>query len=106
ETAIEFLDAAAMMRAIGTPRFYGGTRDSKGGHLHPLKLVLGLAAAAEAAGARLFERSPAARLDRRDGRQRVVTATGSVSAETVILAGNAYLSGFDADAEARFMPIN
>src|SRR5258707_5389489 len=46
---------------IGTSIYRGGLHD-RGGHLHPLAFALGLARAAEAAGASIFESSRALRM--------------------------------------------
>src|SRR3546814_9203931 len=44
---------------VATNAYHGGIFDSAGGHLHPLNYAIGLAKAAEAAGARIFEETPA-----------------------------------------------
>ena len=44
-------------------RYLGGLIDSRSGHLHPLKYTQGLARAAEAAGARIFENTQALRYE-------------------------------------------
>ncbi len=43
---------------LATERYIGGLYDDRSGHLHPLNYTLGLAAAAEAAGALMHERAP------------------------------------------------
>jgi gamma-glutamylputrescine oxidase len=53
--AVEWLDREALTTAIGTDTYFGGRRDMGAGHLDPLKLAQGLARAAAAAGARIFE---------------------------------------------------
>jgi gamma-glutamylputrescine oxidase len=73
--------------------------------VHPLRLALGLARAAEAAGAQIFEVSPVHHIDH--GSTPVVrTDKGRVVADHVILAGNGYLGGLDRRVAARVMPIN
>jgi gamma-glutamylputrescine oxidase len=99
---VEWLDRAALAEAIGTDAYFGGRRDRGAGHLDPLKFAQGLARAAAKAGARIFE---ATRTTGLSGTT-VATARGSVSAGTVILAGNGYLDGIDAETEARVMPID
>jgi glycine/D-amino acid oxidase-like deaminating enzyme len=59
------------------------------GHLHPLNLCIGEAAAAVSLGAVISEQSPVLRIER-GARPRVVTEQGAVVADSVILAGNAY----------------
>lgn len=75
---------------IGSERYVGALVNPANGHLHPLNLCIGEAKAAEDNGARIFERSPVTRI--RHGQHPVVeTATGTVKANKVVLAGNAYL---------------
>ncbi len=104
---IERLESDELAAAIGTDLYHGGVRDPGAGHLHPLKLAQGLARALETTGGVIHEESPVTRLeDLAGGRVRVVTEGGFVEADMVLLAGNGYLSGLDADSEARVMPIS
>ncbi len=66
-----------------------GVLEERGGTLHPGRYVLGLRAAALAAGVRLFERSALTSLV---AGPRVIARTGygSVKADTAVLATNAY----------------
>ncbi|WP_244953708.1 NAD(P)/FAD-dependent oxidoreductase [Stappia indica] len=104
--AVTRLDRAQLAAAIGTKRYFGGTRDGGAGHLHPLKLAQGLADAAEAAGAVLHEATHAVSLRHAGGRVLVETGQGEIDAGSVLLAGNGYLAGLDRDSDARVMPIN
>lgn len=90
---------------IGSAAFKGGDVDRGAGHLHPLNFALGLARAATAAGARIFERSEVHQMTH--GLRTIVqTGKGRVSCAHVILAGNGYLAGLDQKVSARVMPIN
>ena len=102
---LERLDQSAIGGLIGSKVFKGGVIDRGAGHVHPLNFALGLAKAAMAAGARLFERSQVVEIVQ--GPKPVVrTAQGQVRADQVILACNGYLGGLDAKVAARVMPIN
>ncbi len=102
---IDRLDRDATRALIGSPRFVGGVVDRGAGHLHPLRLALGLADAAAKAGVRLHDRSEVHRID--PGARPVVrTDAGQVTCGHVLLAGNGYLAGLAPDYEARVMPIN
>ena len=116
---VEWLDRDAVADAIGTGVYFGGRRDMGAGHLDPLKFAQGLARAAAKAGARIFEGTRAARLDRTGATALEIAclpaqwqlsdnraAGGSVTADIVILAGNGYLDGIDEETEARVMPID
>jgi len=103
--AVDVLDADAFHAVCPSPAYKGGIIDWDAAHLHPLRLVLGLARAAEAAGAVVHERSTVHQIDH--GTQvRVRTDAGVVTADHVILACNGYLGGLDGRVAARVMPIN
>lgn len=99
------LDAREMQALVKTKRYKGGVIDRGAGHIHPLRFVLGLARAAEAAGARICEMTEARRLED-ESPCRVATPNGTVKADHVILAGNGYLPDLAGQVAARVMPIN
>ncbi len=102
---IKVLDQQAISGLIGSKVFTGGVLDQGAGHIHPLNFALGLAKAAQSAGAQLFERSEV--LEIMQGPKPLVrTAQGQVRADQVILACNGYLGELDAKVAARVMPIN
>jgi gamma-glutamylputrescine oxidase len=109
---LRVVDRREMADLVATPIYIGGAVDSGGGQLHPLNYALGLARAARAAGARLYEGSKALSLE--GGRTAsapvvVRTAAGSVTARYAILAGNAYLNRLSPRTEravrSRVMPV-
>lgn len=73
-----------------THRYHGAAFDPDGFHLDPLALVRGYARAALARGARLFEASPAIRLEPVREGFRVTTPRGEVTAKRVILCPSGY----------------
>ena len=90
---------------LGTDAYHGGYLDTDAAHLHPLNFALGLGAAAERAGARLFENSRATGLSS-CASPTVDTAQGRVQARHVVMACNGYLGGLDKRLAGRIMPIN
>jgi glycine/D-amino acid oxidase-like deaminating enzyme len=87
---VELLEGSALSRAIGTPRYTLGLLDRRGGDLHPLRYARGLAAAARAAGASVYENSRALGMQKLGAFWHVNTAAGSVAAPHVVLATNGY----------------
>lgn len=75
--------------SIGTDAYIGALLNMRNGHLHPLNLCIGEANAAVSLGATIYEKSPVVHIDHGD-RPTVYTHDGSVSADAVIIAGNAY----------------
>ena len=103
--AITALDADEMQALVKTPLYQGGLIDRGAGHLHPLRYALALAREAEAAGARIVERTEVTRIV--PGRLvRLETPHGSVTADHAILAGNGYLPGIAPEVAGHVMPIN
>jgi gamma-glutamylputrescine oxidase len=70
--------------------YLGGLIDPRSGHLHPLKYTQGLARAAEAAGARIFEQTTALSFAQ-GGEVTVHTERGLVRCRHLVLCANAYV---------------
>jgi glycine/D-amino acid oxidase-like deaminating enzyme len=75
-------------------------------HIHPLNYALGLAQVAEAAGARIFEGTPALSIDAEGVRKRVTTPSARVRAPHVVLAGNVHVGALMPQLAATLLPIN
>ncbi|WP_392385738.1 NAD(P)/FAD-dependent oxidoreductase [Marinomonas primoryensis] len=100
---LELLSASSIQDHIGSDRYAGGLLDRKGGHIQPLNLVLGQAKAFEELGGQIFEDSEVIRLEQgKPGR--VVTKQGVVVADTIVVAGNAYMFGLLPEVEKKAMP--
>lgn len=89
--------------ALGTEHYIGALLNMGNGHLHPLNLCIGEAKAAESLGAVLHEQSAALKIEHGDA-VRISTAEGSVTANFVLLAGNAY-QFLDQQLRSRFLPV-
>ena len=100
---LRLLSAAELPQVIDSNRFVGGMIDRGSGHLHPLNLALGEAAAAAQLGVRLFEHSPVTRLEY-GARVRVHTPHGQVEADSLVLAGNAYLGDLEPTLGGKVLP--
>ncbi|KAG1715076.1 putative oxidoreductase OrdL [Nymphon striatum] len=88
------LDADGCAAMCPSPAYKGGILDTGAAHLHPLRLALGLARAADAAGVAIYEGSHVHHIQH--GKTCVVqTDRGRVVADHVILAGNGYLGGLE-----------
>jgi gamma-glutamylputrescine oxidase len=102
---VEVMDRAAFADLVKSPLYKGGTLDATGGHVQPLAYARALAREAEAVGAVIHELSEVTAIE--DGpRPALVTATGRVGADHLIIAGNGYLPNILPAVNARVMPIN
>ena len=97
------LQASEMHSVVGSDRYVGGLIDMGSGHLHPLNLALGEAAAAQQLGVKLFERSAVTRIDY-GPEVKVYTAQGSVRAKTLVLGCNAYLNELNPELSGKVLP--
>jgi glycine/D-amino acid oxidase-like deaminating enzyme len=74
-------------------------------HIHPLNYALGLAAAAEAAGARIYQHTRVTSIDVEGVRKRVNTERGRLRANHVVLAGNVHLGPVIPRVAGTLLPI-
>ncbi len=105
---LEALSRDALNERVRSDDYFGGAIDHGAGHIHPLKLATGMAAAAEKAGAHIYEKSEVIRIDALTGSNgyRVVTTQGSVLCEKIVLATNGYLDDLKPVVNHWIMPIN
>ncbi len=102
----EMLDRAAMRAHVASDLYAGGKLDRSGGHMHPLNLALGEAAALEGLGGVIHERSAVTNVEEGPADVTVRTATGAVRAASVLLCGNAYLGRVSPELYDRVMPFS
>jgi len=89
---------------VAGDRYIGALLDVEGGHLHPLNYTLGLAGAAVEAGVQIFENSAALEIEK-GVKIGIRTASGHVTANSLVLAGNAYLREFKIEPNKHLLPV-
>ncbi|MBU6436122.1 MAG: FAD-dependent oxidoreductase [Betaproteobacteria bacterium] len=87
----EWVAGADVARHVDSPRYVAAAYDRVSGHLHPLKLVLGMARAAQGLGVKVHEHSAVTSIEH-GAQVRLRSAQGSVRARFAVLAGNATLA--------------
>jgi gamma-glutamylputrescine oxidase len=102
-TGLHLLNESQMPQVVGSSRYVGALLDDWGGHVHPLNLALGEAAAFESLGGTIYEDSAVLRLEY-GSPAKVHTASGQVHAEFVIVAGNAYLGNLVPELAEKSLP--
>ncbi|SMG50799.1 NAD(P)/FAD-dependent oxidoreductase [Paraburkholderia susongensis] len=105
----EPIAADELATQLKTDHYHGGLFERNAFHFHPLKYVLGIAAAAAQAGVTIHERSPVVRL-RREGAASdagfvVETPQGALDARHVVMAGGGYARNVYARVERAVLPI-
>lgn len=99
-----FVPQSEMRSLVGCEHCYGGYYDTDSFHIHPLNFALGLAHAAEAAGATIYETSRVIGIDR-GKKLRLATGGGSVECDFAVVACNGYLGGLVPDIEGHILPL-
>jgi len=89
---VEFWDKQRLVGAIGTEVYEGAFFDPKGASIHPMKLVHVFKAAAENAGAKIYENTAVASIE--EGRENLIHTKGgrTIRAKSLVLATNAFTS--------------
>ena len=105
---LEMVSEKDIKNIVDTNAYVGGLVDQHCGHIHPLKLALGEAAALCSIGGQVFEQSKVIKIDEiKEGLNESVivkTANGQVNAKTLVLAGNAYMGGLSPKLSKKSMP--
>jgi len=104
---ITLLDKTEVAAELGTDAYHGGSFDAGGGHLHPLKLALGLARVAAAQGTQIFENSHVMRYRKIAKGIHLHLANGAtVTCQRLLICGNGYMEGLSEEIDSHVMPIN
>jgi sarcosine oxidase len=106
---IEALDRSAALALTGSPRYVGGLLHRRGGSVHPLKYALGLAAAAQRAGAAVHGASKVTRLSPLNGSWLLEFAElpgqPQLRARQVLIATDAYTGALLPGLERSLIPL-
>lgn len=100
-----FLSREDLRGEIGSDAFHGAMLSKKSGMAHMGRFVVGLAEAAVRHGAAIFENAVVSERKVEDGRSRIVTSRGTVTAQTVLLATGAYTTEGFSHFRRRIIPV-
>ncbi len=103
-TGVRYLPQEEVRSIIASDRYRGGLYDPHAGHIQPLNYTLGLAAAAERRGVRIFEGTRALDFSGH-GPLRVRTPQGEVLCRQLVLCGNVYLGTTAPQLRSRIMAV-
>lgn len=122
DRARELSDEAELLRGFGadievwpkelvrakvkSPNYFQAIHFPTAFSLNPYDHALGLAQRAEAAGARIFEDTPALSIDPAGVRKRIVTPHGRIRAARIVLAGNVHLGSLVEKVAHTLVPLH
>lgn len=92
--SVELLSRDETRKMLGSDAWFGGFWNRTGGHINPLALSRGLARVVLDLGGRIYARSPAISVERRNDRWLVRTEKAEISGRVLIVATNAYTGEF------------
>ncbi|MDD2876194.1 MAG: FAD-binding oxidoreductase [Acidiphilium sp.] len=98
------LRGADLQSHLRSPRYKAALYDPMAGHIHPLNYTLGLGHAAIAAGARIFTGTRVTTITEGKG-VHLATPQGGITAESLLLCGNAYLGALSRPIAGYVMPV-
>jgi gamma-glutamylputrescine oxidase len=100
----DLLEGEALRARLASPRYLAALTDNIAGHIHPLNYTLGLAKAAQAAGAKLFSQTRVTKVE--PGKTiKITTPSGAVTANFLICSGGAYLGDLMRPIAGYIMPV-
>jgi gamma-glutamylputrescine oxidase len=101
---VRYMPRDEVRSVVASERYLGALYDGNAGHIHPLNYTLGLAAAAERAGVRIFEGTRALDFAGR-APIRVRLPAGEVRCRQLVLCGNVYLGPTAPQLQSRIMAV-
>ncbi len=105
-TSVRYMAREELRATLATERYRGALYDTNSAHLHALNYTLGLAAAAESLGVRIFEGTRVTGFaDDGAAALRVQTTAGEVRARQLVLCGNVYLGALAPTLAAKIMAV-
>jgi glycine/D-amino acid oxidase-like deaminating enzyme len=102
---VRLVSKARQSEEIGSDLYHGALVDEVSGGLNPAQYVAGLACAAEKAGAGLYARARAERLERNGSRYLVETERGTVNAGSVLVGTSGYTGSVTKKLQRKIIPI-
>ena len=102
---VEAWPTEKLRAVLKTDRYFQALHFPRALHINPLNYALGLAAAAEAAGARIYEETPVLSIDPAGIRKRIVTPQARLRAQHVVLAGNVHLGRVAPRVSETLLPV-
>ncbi|QWW68423.1 FAD-binding oxidoreductase [Rhizobium sp. WYJ-E13] len=102
---LRFMDRDETQERLGSKRFYCGVRDVGTGHIHPLKLLVGLGRVAANAGADIFEMTKAKSISQGSSKVMIETGRGTITANRALIACNGYIGNLEPVTASHVMPI-
>ena len=103
---VEAWSTERVREVLANRRYFSAVHFPTAFHINPLNYALGLAVDAEAAGARIFEHTPAVSIDPTGVRKRIITPHARVRAPHVVLAGNVQIGALLPELAATLVPAN
>ena len=104
-TEVEVWPTERLRSEVKTERYFQGLYMPGAFHIHPLNYALGIAAAAEQAGAQIYERTPALAIDPAGVRKRIDVPGARVRAGYIVLAGGPHLAALFPLVSQAILPL-
>ena len=103
---VEHWPKERVRETLRSNRYFSALNFPRGFSINPLAYAQGLAAAAEAAGVRIFENTPALDIDPAGVRKRINTPQARVRAGQVVFAGNVHVGALMPKLAATLVPCS
>ncbi len=94
-----------LREALRTERYHAALYNDSGFHFHPLNYALGVAQAAQARGAEIYEDTAAVWLDLDRDRKLIETPGGNIRAKDVVIACGGYIAGLVPALSGATLPV-
>jgi len=102
----EYFDLNQIRNQINSEKYYSGLLNKNAYHLNPLKYLYGITKELLKLKVKIYENSPAERIEETNSGIEVKTKHGFIKTNYVVVGCNGYLDNLLGKTQQKFMPIN
>lgn len=102
---VAYFDRAALAQHLTSASYHQALHDQNAFHFDPLAYCLGLARSATAAGATIYEATPANGISGSSGHWKITTPEGQITAREVVVTTGGYTDRLVPELHRAFLPI-
>ena len=102
----EFFNSKKIRNEINSKKYFSGMLNKSAYHLNPLKLLYGMTNELLRLNVKIYENSPAIKIEKNNKRIKVFTKKGNVTSDYLVVGCNGYLDDLLGKVRNKYMPIN
>ena len=105
DAPVNLLSQSEVEGLIGSENYVAGFLDRRGGKIHPLNYVVGLAFAAQKSGGVIYENAPVTKINQTKSGYQILCGNNEIKSEKIVLATNGYGNSTSGTSNKNVIPV-